>query len=405
MLLDNCKYQYPPAALLLMELLPHPGGQHVCSRDAEAGAGEGAREWPFKRWIDLSSRLALLATLWLAARLLLQGLAPSAGTPPGATPESPVRRRRPRLIIHLLVAALGLSFFPLVWSHTLGQIQVYLNLLMTAALSALLAGRSAFAGALLGLCCLFKPNYALFLGWALLRRQWRLGAALALVAAAGHGLALSRYGLAAHLEYLDFLRGLSRLGESYWANQSLTGLMHRWLDPASALQWADSAFGSSVRAQRPPPAFDWEAAGFPAYHAAVHSATVAFSLALLALAFWPAARAAHPLQRTLDLGVAVAACTMASPIVWWHHYGIFFALFALALAATLRTPERRSPAMLAALALAYALLGSAALRPEPIFVDRALGVLGSHGWFGALILLALLLRLRKRSAPAPSRRP
>ena len=25
-----------------------------------------------------------------------------------------------------------------------------------------------------------------------------------------------------------FLRGLGRLGESYWANQSLTGLLHRW---------------------------------------------------------------------------------------------------------------------------------------------------------------------------------
>lgn len=402
MLLDNCKYQYPPAALLLMEALPHPQGAHLCSRDAEAGAEPTQTRWPFKAWIDLVSRASLLVTCWLGFVLLRQGLAAPDASPRAADLDGATQRR----LAAALTVALGLSFFPLVWGHTLGQVQVQINLALGAALCALLAGRPALAGVLLGLCCLFKPNYALFVVWALLRKEWRMTVALVAVAAVGHGLALWRYGVTAHVEYIDFLRGLGRLGESYWANQSLTGLLHRWFDPGSALQWADSAFGSSAHAQRLPPEFDWATAGFPAYRSSVYLPTVAFSIGLMLVAFWPArgaGRPSPPLARTLDLGLALAAITIASPIVWLHHYGSFFALFALALAATLRAPADNPRALrpgllLAGLAVAYALLGSVMLQPERIFTDRAGGVLGSHGWAGALMLTALLWLLRRRWA-------
>jgi len=400
--LDNCKYQYPPSALLLMELIPHPRGQHLCSRDAEAG--ETLREpavrraWPAKAWIDLSSQLALLATLVLVAVLLQRALVAGAPRSPAAA-----LRSTDAAWLSALVAALGLTFFPLVWGHTLGQIQVHLNLALTGALVAQLAGRPALAGALLGLTCLFKPNYALLAVWALWRREGRLAAALLLVAAIGHGVALARYGLAVHVEYLEFLRGLSRVGESYWANQSLTGLLHRWLEPASALQWADSAFGSSAAAVAALPAFDWAAAGFPEGAPGLHAATVAFSLALLAIALWPmrtppGRQAPDPLARALDLGVMLAAATLASPVVWLHHDGIFFALFTLALATLLGAPRRRGDLSLPVLAAAYVLLGQVLLRPELIHTDPWRGLLGSHGWLGALLLFALLVRLRTRAA-------
>jgi hypothetical protein len=393
--LDNCKYQYPPAALLLMEVLPHPGGPHLCARDAEAGEDPVHTAWPAKRWIDVASQLSLFATLGLGVVLLGQALAAGRPVPPaGGTPEAAPWAAA------ALVCVLGLTFFPLTWGHTLGQIQVQLNLAMTAALCAMLAGRSALAGALLGVCCLFKPTYALFAVWALMRREWRLAGALLGVAAVGHGIALVRYGLPLHLEYLDFLRGLGRVGESYWANQSLTGLLHRWLEPGAGLQWADSAFGSSARPQAALPAFDWAAAGFPDEHAGVYVATVAGSLLLLGAAFWPVQgpSATRPLARALDLGVVVAAITMASPIVWLHHYGSFFALFALALVAAIR--GRHSGSTLALLALAYALLGSVLLRPEAVFTDRLGALLGSHGWAGGLLLMLLLWRLRRAHAGA-----
>ncbi|MBI5716281.1 MAG: DUF2029 domain-containing protein [Burkholderiales bacterium] len=445
MALDNCKYQYPPAALLLMEVVPHPEGAHLCTRDAEAGAEVGAEParpaWPAKRWIDLASQASLLATLALSLVLLRQALAACAPAQQATHRPEGGRSSIGGAGVAGLLAALGLSFFPLTWGHALGQIQVQLNLAMTAALCAMLAGRATLAGALLGLCCLFKPTYALFAAWALLRREWRLAAALLGVAAVGHGLALARYGLAVHLEYLEFLRGLGRVGESYWANQSLTGLLHRWLDPASALRWADAAFGSSARVQLAPPAFDWAAAGFPDEHAGVYVATVAFSLLLLGTAFWPVrgptpGRGPMPalipghapsalLARTLDLGVAMAAITMASPIVWLHHYGSFFALFVLALAVALQRPGgaansrpgaaavapaeavpagRTAPTSrttLVALALAYAMAGSVVLRPEAIFADRLSGLLGSLGLVGALLLLWQLWRLRRACTGAP----
>ncbi|MCW5632880.1 MAG: DUF2029 domain-containing protein [Rubrivivax sp.] len=419
MALDNCKYQYPPSALVLMELLPHPQGPHLCSRDAEAGAAAAGAlahvHWPFKRWIDVSSQAALSATIVLSFVLLWRGTAGRSDRAMAVHPAMPAAPTS-HVVAATLFVLLGLTFFPLVWGHTLGQIQVHLNLVMTAALCALLAGRPALAGALLGLCCLFKPNYVLFAAWALLRREWRLAAALVLVAAAGHGVALARYGLGMHLEYLDFLRGLARLGESYWPNQSFMGLVLRWLDPASALQWADSAFGSSAAALRPPPAFDWAAAGFPDEVPGLPAAVTLSSLALLTFAFWPWRRrgpaTASPasttstsdgrLERTLDLGIAIAAVTMASPIAWLHHYGVFFALFALALGAALRTAAAdvvvlgRKATLIVALAVAYLLLGNATLRAESVFTASWPGLAGSHGLLGGLLLMAVLWRLRWR---------
>jgi hypothetical protein len=394
LLLDNCKYQYPPAALLLMEALPHPAGQYVCSSDADLSAALEPRVWRFKPWIDLGSRLAWLATLWMTAVLMLRALVPARPMADAKAHGSILGRAA----LYGLVGALGLAFYPLVWGHVVGQIQVYLNLLMVAALWAVLAGRGLLAGVLIGLCCLFKPQYVVLLAWALLRREWRIGSGLAAVAAAGTGLALWRYGAAVHLEYIDFLRGLSRLGESYWANQSFNGLVHRWIEPSLGLQWADAGFASSADAMLPSPAFDWASAGFPAYHASVHAVTIATSLAILAVALWPVRAASTRLHRVLDLGVATAACTVASPVAWWHHYGAFFALFALALVALASGPARGRRVLAAALLLAYALLGSAMLRPELVFDGRLTALLGSHGLLGALLLIAVLLALRTRAS-------
>jgi hypothetical protein len=286
---------------------------------------------------------------------------------------------------------------------------------------AMLQGRAALAGVLIGLCCVYKPQYALLLAWAVLRREWRFGAGLLAVVAATTALAVGMYGWAVHLEYLQFLRGLAKVGEVFWANQSVNGLLNRWYETANPVEWADWGFASSAPMviDRTQPYFAWDAAGFPSYHPVVHAGTVLSSALILGLGFllrwgqggarlalWPA-QALHPASdhagRALDLAAVLMASTLASPIAWQHHYGPFFAAFALVLALRVRALERvRRPArdpVLWLLGLAFALMAYGFLRVDLVFANPVRGLLGSHLWVGAMVLFALSLRQTDVIAP------
>jgi len=388
--LDRCKFQYPPASWLLMEVLPAPPGQPLsCTADGTRGRDIHSAAWAAKPWIATASSLACLALVALSVALAARTWRPRGAQE--ARPET--GRGHAGLIAAGLVA--GLAFYPLVKGHTLGQLQVFLNLALGAALLALpWAPRTS--GVLVGLCCLFKPQYALFLVWGAWRRQWCFVLGAAAVAVLGHGLALARYGLEVHLQYAQVLQALSRVGEVFWANQSLNGVLNRWWFPAEAASWSPAAF--------------------PPLHAAVRWGTLLGSVLLLGAALWrprggPAAlqamapstlRTASTPSLQLDFALMLCALTLASPIAWEHHYGSFLPVFALMLgtfAAQPRWPARSA----AALAVAFVLMAHAVLRPEWIFAEPGQplrGLLGSHLWLGALIVFALLLHWRARPGAA-----
>ena len=85
---------------------------------------------------------------------------------------------------------------------------------------------------MVGLMCLVKPQYALFVLWGALRREWRFAAAGAAVIGLGLSASLALYGWSDHVDYLRVIGFLSERGETYYPNESVNGLMNRLMGVA-----------------------------------------------------------------------------------------------------------------------------------------------------------------------------
>lgn len=70
----------------------------------------------------------------------------------------------------VLLVLLAVTYYPVVKAFSLGQIQTWINAFFALALLLFMSGKHAMAGALCGLMCLIKPQYALFMVWGLLRK-------------------------------------------------------------------------------------------------------------------------------------------------------------------------------------------------------------------------------------------
>jgi hypothetical protein len=359
---DNVKFQYPPSSLLL--LLPLSDAALAGMRASEPDAAE-----PMDAKAILSS-LAVLLTIACSALIFVGQL---------GTRLSDLRRPTSSVLLVLALAGfVGLTFYPLQRGHQLGQVQVYIGLLVAVGLLAYVLGYKAFAGACIGLCCLIKPQYAVLAVWAVLRGERRFVAGLVGSAAPGLLFALAHFGWSNHLRYLEVLSVLSRQGEAYWPNQSVNGVLNRFLENGSAIEFT--------------------ARSFPSYMPFVHYATLLSSLALLALALWPGRRGKRAAELLpLDLGLAVVCATIASPVAWEHHYGTFLPVFALAVPVIMRAlPVGSATAPL--LLVSYTLVANAMLRPEILFANRFTGLIGAHLFWGALTFFALLLAMRSSTA-------
>jgi hypothetical protein len=135
----------------------------------------------------------------------------------------------------------------------------------------------------------------------------------------------------------------------------------------------------------------------------VYVATLVSSALLIGAAlFWRRREArvapARVSPPTLDLAIMIASVTMASPVAWTHHYGVFLPLFALALPACLAATEGRR-GLLAMLALSF-LLVSNTYRIANRLADSPFNFLQSYVFFGGLLFLALLYRLRATAGRA-----
>ena len=285
--------------------------------------------------------------------------------------------KQPSWLGFALSLALGFSFYPLIKGHYHGQVQVFLGCLVAFAILFDVLGREALAAACLGVCALVKPQWGIVLVWALLRRRWRFAAIFGAVVAAGCAISIARFGLRDHLRYLDVLRAIGSTGEVFWPNQSFNGLLNRLLGNGDPIEF--------------------QAYAFPPSNAVVKALTMLTSLGLLGLALWPGRRGTG--RRADDLGLALVAATMASPVAWEHHYGAFLPVLAVATPELAQSrPLGRATAPL--LAFAYVAIANVFLRPEILFANRALGVLGSHLFFGALAFFALLIALRAKHRAA-----
>ncbi len=356
---EHIKFQYPPSALLVLDLLP----SHLLRlENGEAGP-------LFNRAFGPPSQAAAVVTI-VVSLLLFELTLRRRLLIPGSTSMSVIRV--------VCAGVLGYLFYPVIKAHELGQIQIYLDALVAIALLLQFLGRDKWAGACLGVCGLVKPHFALVMLWALLRRRWSFVLGMGTVAGAGIGLALVRFGWQNYLDYVLVLREISRLGEVFWPNQSVNGFLNRLLLNGNPIAWSGTEYAP--------------------FNSFVYGATLVTSALLVVMALWPFWRKAIPPDRaTIDLAAILAAATMASPVAWEHHYGVFLPICAATIPLLLLyRPWGRASGPLAL--FAFLAMANVFLRPDLLFVDRWLGMLGSHLFFGGLTTFALVLAVRHRDA-------
>jgi len=344
------KYQYPDTSLLLIEGFP-----------ADRAAAT--------RLLNLGN--FVLATANIAGMALLMSALVDRVRAAGRT--IPVDKS-------LLVAIAAIAtacFFPLLKALSLGQMQVLLDLLFTFACYFLVRAKPAWAGALVGLSTLVKPQLGLLLVWAAIRRDWRFAAGMISVAATGFVVSLLVYGIHWPLDYVRVLQFLSAHGESHFANQSVNGLVNRLVGNGVNVSW----LGPSR---------------FAPYNAVVYAATAISSLVFVAVGLASGLRRAgvdQPLGAFLIAGIAF---TLASPVAWQHHFGMLLPAFVFCLVVLAGGSAGRSwPGVMLALTFVVA---ANSLAMFNLLADGPLNVLQSYLLFaalGTLVLVAVLARTNR----------
>jgi alpha-1,2-mannosyltransferase len=278
----------------------------------------------------------------------------------------------------LVVGGAAFLFYPLTYGYAIGQAQVWINALFIFSCLAWVLDRRGVAGGMIGLICLLKPQFVMFVLWGLLRREWRFAAVLVATGAAGLTASVLLFGIKNNIEYLKALSYISRHGEAILANQSFNGLLHRIVGNDDGLVW--------------------NMAGFPAFHPTVFVLTVLSSVVILLIGLWPGERLSG-LNGLVQFQLAGVAFTIASPLAWEPHYGVlapvFAALFCFVLAMPLGQTRR---AWLVGLTVAFTIAANP-LGFVRFFAHTPLLVLQSYLLFAGLGVMAMLWRATRRRDP------
>lgn len=350
------KFQYPPSALLYLDVLKLAG---------------------------LTTSLALNALNWLLL-ILNAGLVGIVGVRLFSAPQfNPYRR-----LISLLAFTCALAYGPIAVGFNVGQIQIFLNLLFTLTCLALISRHTAVAGALMGAATAIKPQFGILLLQAALRRHWKFVLGFCLCACALGLLSIGFYGWSNHIEYFKVLRYLSERGETYAWNNSVNGILNRLLENGSSTGLAVShGITQSV---------------LPPYHPVVYWTTLATTGLLILLPLVLAGvlprEPAGGARGLLLFAVGAVCSVIASPIAWIHHYGILLPIYLISLAALLELPHSAKRRLL--LGLLVVSFGMTAAR-YPFFASLRglLTLVHAPTFFGACLLLGILLiQLLERAA-------
>ncbi len=308
--------------------------------------------------LHLLSWLAIPATIYFAIRIALKAILDNGI-------ELTKQDKNGFIVLGSLMI---LHFYPVMKGFTLGQLQVMINLLVTAALWNWMQQKKATAGWLIGLAVLCKPQYGLLLFWAALRKEWRFAINMFVVLAIGGFTALYLFGLEQNLAYLKVLSHISKIGEGFYANQSMNGLLNRWLFNGNNLYW--------------------DAKGFAPFHPVVYFGSLLVTVLLLLGAFILPVRAGAKASYW-DIGIMILSATAASPVAWEHHYGVVIGLFAAALPLI----WVREPKAVWILALSYLLVSNCFTITNALAEYPFINAAQSYLYAGILLFLYLLYRI------------
>jgi alpha-1,2-mannosyltransferase len=260
--------------------------------------------------------------------------------------------------------------YPLIKGFALGNAQTYLSFGFVVMLYLWTTGQERAAGVIAALLAFVKPQYVLLLVWMAVRRRW--GAMWAFVACSAVllGLSLAVFGWHNNLDYVGVLAGLSHKAQTHFANQSMFGTLNRMIFNGENLGYTPNVYT---------PYIPW-----------VYRVTLLTSAVLVGgvLVFpWGRLRGS-----TADIAAMGLASVAASPMAWEHHYGIVFGIFAWAWFAY-GCWQRKTPWLLA---VSFFLCTNFLAATNLLADKRGWNILQSYMYFGALLLLVLLMRMARR---------
>ncbi len=284
-------------------------------------------------------------------------------------------RLREAVTLFLFVSGIALTFYPLMRSFQLGQIQTWLYALFVAAVWAWLNGLKGLSGFCIGCIAVIKPQLGVVILWGLLRKQWRFALSGAGVVGVIGIASVWTFGLNSHIEYLSVLSFIAKHGESYFPNHSINGLLNRW-------------FGNGANV-------DWTFQNFAPFHLSVYLGTYLSSLLLIGLTlFYKGKGRASARTDILDLAIASLSVTMASPVCWEHHYTVLLPLFAIALPAATACAYQQLQWRWGAVMVSYMLCSNFWLLANQL-APTIWNPVQSYILLGALLFLATLYVLRR----------
>jgi hypothetical protein len=337
----HVKFQYPLTSLLPFVLMSHLG-----LSDARMSTLLGGIGWA-----------SVVATTILCIAIASRSAA-----------SSDFPAIRPDTMTTVAIILGSVLFYPLLKGCVIGQIQTELTLTYTAAFYCWLRGKERTAGALIGIMILCKPQFLLLLIWAALRSRWNTVVAGLACIALFFPVALILFGWHNNLGYLSVLGALSHTGESFFQNHSVNGMLNRLL-----FNGGDQMFHMD---------------SFPPFNPIVYAGTLIGSIALIAIAFvFPRDRARR--GGMADFACITAVATMASPIAWEHHYGVFLPVLTWLWFG--RTSGRAPTRGVAWLVIAYVLISDCLSPLNVLYRVPLLNIAQSHIFFGGLIVLWILL--------------
>ena len=344
---SGIKFQYPLSSLLLFD-----GAKTIT----------GASYVNIAYWLDRISAVCVFLFSFFSAKILICTLKVQGIARMTVNSKTEVR------LIYFLVLVLTFLFYPILRSYGLGQIQTIITLLTAIAIYCWQHNKKAFTGIIFGFICLIKPQLGLLFLWGAIRKQWKMVIPGLSIVAIFSLISAYLYGFNNNLYYLKVLSFLSQRGESFFANQSVNGLLNRVIFNGNNLEWDGK---------------------FPDFNPLVYYGTLTTSLILMIGGLlW---RLKNDYPSVIELSIMILCTTMASPIAWEHHYAIVFTIFLLMIP-YMHTFYKDKVWTLLLFVIGYVLV-SQYYQFVNTFADTRWNILQSHLFIGACILLFFLFRV------------
>jgi hypothetical protein len=220
-----------------------------------------------------------------------------------------------RVLISGALFLISLSFYPLMRSLAINQVQTVITFLQALFILFLTMSNLKKSSVILGLIASIKVHYGIAFIWFLINRKWKalisglsvfLGMLIAGALVYGPSNTLTFY-----FKVIPFISGK---GYAYYPNQSLNGLFNRLFFNGYINTWLPK---------------------YTLYHPVVYALTIGGAIVLLGLGFLPSVMRHFKREKLsfkqdelnsiniLELMLILIVITISSPIAWEHNYGCF----------------------------------------------------------------------------------